>query len=937
MQSTVLNVMQFIGVLIPLSGVAILLQQEQNKISTYLMMTNIGCLIMNITQMFVFNSDTFGGALVAYKIGHLGGSWFFFSFGLFVTSYLSKKKSAWMFILWGMIEISSMAALLIAPFNKYLFTIHYQQPVQGSYSQTIRIEPEMLYYIRYSTLAFVLMIALGLTLHHMFSAKTKLIRKKLARLSGAEFVLLSTFVVSLTTNLSYDIVPVAASFSIITIILSVMRGDFFGLKEWGRNWAFEQMSEAVVIVDQEYKFLDANSYAKELFPELNEQGREKKISDNILNIFETDKKEGMLNDKHYEKKVTRIYQNGEVVGYSLLMVDISEQKKLMSQLEEEKTRADKANQAKSAFMSTMSHEIRTPMNAIVGMTEILLRSDLSGKEAEYLYNIKNSGNALLTIINDILDFSKIESGKMDIICEEYEPMSMFSDLSMIFLNRIGNKDIELIFDIDKNLPVKLHGDSLRLRQIIINLMNNAVKFTDVGRVKLTVCVENIHDDLVVLNFCVTDSGQGIKEEDIDKLFSYYSQGDVEKNRYKEGTGLGLSISKQLVEMMGGTIGVKSEYGKGSEFYFTLAQRIIDARTVEEMEQTLNGKKSAYISETAEVINFIAPRANILIVDDNQMNLKVATGLLEPLQMKMNTAENGKQAIAMMEQKKYDLVFMDHMMPIMDGIEATIAIRAMNDEYYKNVPIIALTANAVVEARARFIEVGMNDFLSKPIKMKEICAVLKKWLPKEYIEITRVLVEQETKDLPRIDGLDVEEGVKNSGNLKLFESLLGDFYKLIDLKSTKIEKCLADGLVKDYTIEVHALKNTARMIGAMELSELFHQLELYGEEGDLDILEQLTPQVLTLYRSYKPALEPYARIDNAEKEHFSNEEIKERLMQLKDAMDTFDVDQADEIMQELEMVEMPPNCVTMFNELRAYVADVAMEDVIRIAEAMIELL
>lgn len=937
MIKTFLIIIQIIGICIPLTGVAALLRQEQNKVSTYLMLTNIGCLIMNVGQLLLLNCETYEAAMLAYKVGYFGSTWFYFCFGLFVTSYLSKFTTKWLFVVWGAIEAASVLALYIEPLNPLLLRISYNEPSVFSFIQTIQIIPGPLYLIRYCAIAFVLFIAMGMTLYRMFKMKNKREKYKLARLEGAEFVILSALILMLTWNLKYDIVPIAASAAIITIILSVVRGEFFGIAEWGREWAFEQMGEAVVIVDNTYNFLDANSYAKTILPELKNQNANTQISERILGIFENERDEEEIADQCYEKKVMAITQNGQTVGYSLLMVDITKQKQLMNRLEEEKNRADEANQAKSAFMSNMSHEIRTPMNAIVGMTEILLRSDLPSQETEYLHNIKNSGNALLTIINDILDFSKIESGKMDIVSEEYDPMSMFSDLSMIFLNRIGDKDIELIFDIDKNLPVRLYGDSLRIRQIIINLMNNAVKFTDVGTVKLAVSVEKIKGEEVGLLFSVTDTGQGIMEEDLPKLFGTYQQVDTKKNRYKEGTGLGLSISKQLVEMMGGTIGVRSEYEKGSEFYFTLTQKVVDARSIEEMGQSLTGKKTAFITEGEEALNFIAPKANILIVDDNQMNLKVALGLLEPLQMQMHTAENGRQALAMLEKKQYDLVFMDHMMPVMDGIEAVEALRKKNDEYYQKLPVIALTANAVVEARERFKEAGMNDFLSKPIKIKEICNVLRKWLPAEYIIETEPVTVKRQEELPEITGLDVAEGVKNSGSVELFTSLLGDFYKLIDMKSVKIEKCLADGLIRDYTIEVHALKNTARMIGAMELSELFYQMEQYGNEENVEAIRIETPRVLELYRSYKSILEPYARLQNVEKQAVTKDELIRVLTELQEAMDAFDLDTVDARMQQLEQMSMPPECDGLFDELRAYVADVAMEEVMKVAGQLIQMI
>lgn len=393
---------------------------------------------------------------------------------------------------------------------------------------------------------------------------------------------------------------------------------------------------------------------------------------------------------------------------------------LATQIQEEKKKVEEANAAKSIFLSNISHEIRTPMNAIVGMTEIILRTDMTQEQKEYLSNIKSSGNALVAIINDLLDISKIEAGKMELVENVYDLKSVLSDIRMIIMNRIGSKPIELLYEIDDDLPDQLLGDEIRIRQVIINLMNNAVKFTQKGYVKLEVKIRECAEDEIHIHFSVSDTGQGIRKEDTKRLFEAFEQVDIKKNQGKEGTGLGLAISSQLIEMMGGKLEVNSEYGVGSEFYFTIPQKKVlsDERDRERHQEN--------------VMNFVAPDARILIVDDNEINLAVASGLLEPLQMHIDTAMNGREAIDMIQKNKYDLVFMDHMMPDMNGVEATKYLRQMQDEYYQKVPVIALTADAIRESQKLFADVGMNDFTTKPIDMLQICQVLRKWLPKNLV-------------------------------------------------------------------------------------------------------------------------------------------------------------------------------------------------------------
>ncbi|MBO5165601.1 MAG: response regulator [Lachnospiraceae bacterium] len=604
---------------------------------------------------------------------------------------------------------------------------------------------------------------------------------------------------------------------------------------------------------------------------------------------------------------------------------------LVEQIREEKRKAEEANDAKSVFLSNMSHEIRTPMNAIVGMTEIMLRTELDVKQKEYLHSIKSSGNALIAIVNDILDISKIEAGKMELIDATYDIYAIFNDLQKIIENRIGEKPIELQYDIDKELPRYLYGDGLRIRQVIINLLSNAVKFTEEGYVKLTVYVEDRTADKLIMAIAVEDTGQGIKEEDMPKLFDAFEQVDVMKNRGKGGTGLGLSISSQLIVMMGGKLEVCSVYGAGSKFFFSIPQGIVsDAE--EKMEE-----------EQEENLHFIAPEAKILIADDNIINRKVAVQLLEPLQMQISTADNGQKALEMIQQNEYHMVLMDHMMPVLDGVEATRRLRALDGEYYQKLPVIALTANAMKEAEKQFYEVGMNGFIAKPIDLQHMYRLIYKWLPEELI-IRQQKPKKEKVETEKVvtafnfepADIDIAEGIKNTGSPKFFESLLGDFYQMIDSKSLKIEKCLADNMIRDYTIEVHALKNTARMIGAMQLSQEFLRLEELGNAEDRETLLKETPDVLAHYRKYKEILKPYGDSKEKDKKEVSKQEIILYLKRIHDKIEGFDLDAADVAMDKLEECKLPSSCQKHMEELRVYMADVAMEEILDTTKKLIDL-
>jgi CheY-like chemotaxis protein/nitrogen-specific signal transduction histidine kinase len=380
--------------------------------------------------------------------------------------------------------------------------------------------------------------------------------------------------------------------------------------------------------------------------------------------------------------------------------------------------AVEASRAKSSFLARMSHEIRTPMNVVVGLAEVLLRRDLPADAAKEVRHIKQAGISLLSIINDILDFSKIEAGKMDIADAEYSFSTLIRDMEDIIRFRIADKPVDLTTRIDAGLPDRLRGDMNRVRQILLNLLGNAVKYTRRGSVTFSVSGTMPGDGTIRLSFEVADTGIGIRQEDMEELFNSFRRIDVQSHRDIEGTGLGLTIARSLCRAMGGDLTAASVYGKGSVFTAVLIQNVVERRP----------QSMPAAQKTSRKYTFIAPEAEVLVVDDLPGNLLVVEGLLAPYRMHLSTCLNGREAVDLIMKRPFDLVLMDHMMPVMDGVEATLAVRALDEERCRTMPVVALTANAVSGMREMFLENGFNDFLSKPIDVAQLDSLLTRWIP-----------------------------------------------------------------------------------------------------------------------------------------------------------------------------------------------------------------
>lgn len=573
-------------------------------------------------------------------------------------------------------------------------------------------------------------------------------------------------------------------------------------------------------------------------------------------------------------------------------------------------RANAASIAKSQFLSSMSHEIRTPINAILGMNEMILRETNEPQIREYAENIRTASTTLLSLVNDILDFSKIEAGKLELIPVEYTTSSLLNDLVNMIRQRAEKKGLDFHIEAPQDLPSVLKGDEIRLRQIVTNILTNAVKYTEHGSVTLALAWKQKNDKKIYLRFSVKDTGIGIKPEDIDRLFHPFERIEEERNRSIEGTGLGMNITQRLLKLMDSQLEVDSVYGKGSTFSFTLEQDVLNFQPMGNYEEAY--RHSLTTQENYQE-SFLAPKAKILVTDDTAMNLTVIKGLLKQTKLQITTAVSGYECLNFAAKEHFDIIFLDHRMPGIDGMETLARLQKLQqDKDFPNArtPIIALTANAVSGAREEYLAAGFDDYLTKPIDSHKLEAAICHYLPPEKISYTAAQKKAAAAEtlpawLETFKDLDTAKGIQNCGSVAAYLDALTIFAKSIESNAAEIQRYFETKECKNYTTKVHALKSTARIIGASELAEKARRLEDAGNNGYIDEIKTNTEPMLTLYRSFTDLL-TYLAPDkkNTPKEPIDPLELAEAWLAVREAVAAFDDDSLQYLLTELANYQLP---------------------------------
>ena len=921
----------------------IIFRRLEKPIHAFLLLSCITALINNIGYLLQMRARTYEGVLNAVKFAYLGKTFYAFFLFSFVLELVNVKLPKALKPILMVFHIVVYDFVLDLEYNNIYYT-DIKYVTDGMFGR-LEHGNGIMHHAFMSIQVIYVVIGLALLFNACIREKSRKVKKRLISVICAFFIESLFFVLYLVgipgVTDGFDITTIGYFIGTIIMFVSIVSFDLLGTTDLAKEFVIEKITEAIIAVDDEGAIRYYNEPALRLFPELDpkkelftevlaedeEETEKKRNGSQVLGLIRRSIEDDTIisvNGRVYQPNENVLMKHKKSFGTVYALIDVTEHRRYMEELEKQKSIADKANVAKSRFLANMSHEIRTPINAVLGMDEMILRESQEHAIRSYASDIMTAGKTLLSLINDILDFSKIEEGKIQIIPVQYELSSIVNDLVNMIKDRAKKKNLELNVNVDEHIPHMLVGDEIRIRQCVMNILTNAVKYTEKGSVTLTVSYslteeENADKRGIMLKFCVSDTGIGMRSEEMEKLFSPYERIEEKRNRTIEGTGLGMSITRQLLELMGSHLEVKTEYGRGSTFEFAVRQDVASWNEIGNYSgryaENGNGEAAAYHEL------FHAPKAKILVVDDTEINLTVICGLLKQTRIQIDTAASGEEALTLAAANKYDLVFIDHMMPYMDGIETLNAMR----ESGKNIatPAVALTANAVSGAREMYLAAGFTEYLSKPVDGTRLEKLLMELLPENKVITDGSDTEGETEEeengaldetkkteaeLPEqvkaIRELDVETGLKNCGSVEGYLSVLKVFHQTAAAKGAEIWSLYNDNNITDYTIKVHALKSSARIIGAGELSGLAEKLEKAGKEDDIRFIDENTERLLGMYSAVDREL---SVLDEKQKvlPKLEPAALKEAFDTILEVAQTMDYGLMDELLKSLREYRLDP--------------------------------
>lgn len=824
---------------------------REQKLMQYFL---LGALVQNVGYLLELTSPTLEAAIVSVKMQYLGSLTIPISYCHFIFSYCCEKAPKKILSALKIVDIVVIGLVFTCDLhNIYYRSIQWVETTKGYGFLSLEYGPGYWTFMVCGTA-----IPYVLSLYALIRFCIKRPEYAADRRCGLILVLsflpvLSLYVYSTKIIQIYDFTPVVLGLVLSSVVILIWIRKVYDFSSLAFGILLNSMSDSVIALDEQRQITNYNPAATRIFKDLNSQMIGEPIE--LLKGFpkdmlgEKEKWEFCLNDRFYQGHVEPILDEfRKNKGYVVLLFDVTETRNYIEEIKRVREQAEQANIAKSAFLANMSHEIRTPMNAIVGLSDIIMEESRGRKVYEYACDIKSASRNLLALINDILDLSKVEAGKMELVPTEYHVISLADEVLSMMEVVASQRGLCLKKEYDMSIPCCYLGDEGRIKQILINILNNALKFTKKGYVAFSVTArQGDREDLEILSFRIEDTGCGIREENLKEIFDNFKQVDSRRNRAVEGTGLGLSITKRLIDLMQGTIQVESVYGKGTTFTIEIPQKIVDNRPLSEVPAVEKQKE--------EILNrFTVKDCRVLVVDDNRVNRKVAATFLKTYGLEIDEAESGVAAIALVHKTLYDIIFMDHMMPEMDGIETVQRIRSQCGDNGKKPIIIALTANAMEGVREIFLNNGFQDFITKPLDRQSLHTVLLKWISEEKrikeetsIEADNTVENDTVESQVKIEGIEIEE------ILERYPDGLEDYFALLDLycldgkrKQIVLRELWEKHDYKNYGIEVHGLKSASANVGAMAISRSAKEQEMAVDRGDIAYVDAHAEQLLMAY-------------------------------------------------------------------------------------------
>ncbi len=845
------------GICLIVIALLLLLNGDGAKEQKMLILMMCGTLVQNVGYLLELTAPTLEAAMTAVTVENVGSAFvpLFYCWFLYIYCYITPPKT--------FLRVLSAISFFVLPsvfFNWYgLFyqEVRWSADADGFYHISITYGPLYVLFL-FSRIIIPYTLCIYTLVRAIRERSDRQVNRQywtILGISTLPVLVLAAYICKWVSV--FDLTPVTLGISMSMVVIVVWSRRNYDFRHLAAAKVLESLGDGVIALDDHDRLVSYNRAAANIFTRLPfhrlgenirvvEEFREEMLNKDVPQNF-------LLNGRHYESHSKHIIdENGKIQGCVILILDMTDMNAYIDEIKQVRRQAEKASIAKSEFLANMSHEIRTPMNAIIGLNDLIMEECSDTGIYAHAKDVQSAAKSLLAIINDILDLSKVEAGKMELVYAEYYIKELAEEIIAMMDMAASQRGLILKYECDKSIPCRYCGDDGRIKQILINIINNAIKFTQTGYVRVSVAGKpgkNQEEELLV--FRVEDTGCGIRKEDLGKIFEDFRQVDSKRNRSAEGTGLGLAIVKHLAELMDGTIEVESIYGEGTTVTITIPQRIVDARPISEMPKLEQ-------AEPKPTDHFTAPGVKVLIVDDNAINRKVARGFLKKYAFDLTEAESGPEAIELVRAARYDIIFMDHMMPGMDGIEAAEIIRRDCGENGIAPAMVALTANVMQGMREHFLECGFQDFIAKPLDRTELNQLLLRWVPKEYRQTGEQEAEVKLLDESAfpIDGIDMHAAMQYySGDEEGFADLL-ELYCMDGKHKTGLLRELAQSDLSRYQIEVHGLKSASANIGAMEVSAMAREQEYAAAEGNEACIAEKFPVLLAEYETLLANIEQF---------------------------------------------------------------------------------